>query len=327
MSKHLTVLLGAGFSANAGMPTAGHISEKFNRDLREKLLAFSSGEWAWTDDKSGTALNNGRLNFDYLAYSYVFNELVKSYVANRGSFIYYEDFYQFIIDSYENTEKVESIFENPKSELLEDHPRLSENVYSKNYLYAFEKKQFFKINEIINYLIGDILRIIPQPDDELAKIYQNFISYLKGFEEVDIFTLNHDLLLERLLQINKIEFSKGFNLEFSPVQHEGNPVPFFNNEFNKSIRIHKLHGSLDFFEFAHFKRDGMIWSPTGESDYFMTTNYYIKHKSVMINPQTKEIIQDYNFDVVPKFITGTNKTQTIKNDKMFSSLFSNLDKV
>src|SRR5690606_39242117 len=62
------------------------------------------------------------------ACSYVFNELVKSYVADRGSFIYYEDFYQFIIDSYENTKKVESIFENAKSSLLEDHPRLSENV-------------------------------------------------------------------------------------------------------------------------------------------------------------------------------------------------------
>ena len=73
MENHLTVILGAGFSANAGMPTASSIADRFNRDLREKLLSASSSEWFWIDDKDKTFINNGRLNYDYIAYSYVFN--------------------------------------------------------------------------------------------------------------------------------------------------------------------------------------------------------------------------------------------------------------
>lgn len=228
MPKHLTVLLGAGFSANAGMPTAWNIAEKFNRDLKDKLLSFSSGEWVWADDKPEADLWNGRLNFDYLAYSYVFDEFVKSYVSDRGEFVYYEDFYQYIIDRYKDLEWVEDLFEKAKTSLTKDRPYLLEGEsYSKNYLFAFEKKQFQKVNEIINYLIWDILRIIPRTDDELVAIYKNFISYLRIFDEVDIFTLNHDLLLERLLSINEMQFSKGFNQESSPIHYEGVPVPFF----------------------------------------------------------------------------------------------------
>lgn len=52
MKKHLTVILGAGFSANAGMQTASKIADRFNRDLREKLLSASSSEWYRIDDKN-----------------------------------------------------------------------------------------------------------------------------------------------------------------------------------------------------------------------------------------------------------------------------------
>ena len=91
MKNHLIVFLGAGFSANAGMPTANSIAERFNRDLKEKLISASSSEWFWIDDKDDSFINNGKLNYDYIAYSYVFNELVKSYIADRSYFIYYEE--------------------------------------------------------------------------------------------------------------------------------------------------------------------------------------------------------------------------------------------
>jgi hypothetical protein len=112
VGNKLIVILGAGFSANAAMPTAAGIAERFNRDLREKLIRFSSSEWAWTDDKSEIDLNNGTLNFDYLAYSYVFNELIRRYLEERGSFVYYEDFYQFIIDKFQDYQWVEDVFKN-----------------------------------------------------------------------------------------------------------------------------------------------------------------------------------------------------------------------
>ena len=115
MNNHLAIILGAGFSANADMPTASSITVRLNRDLREKLLSASSSEWFWIDEKNETFIHNGRLNYDYLAYSYVFNELVKSYVTDRGEYIYYEDFYQFIIDNFKNSDWVVELFEKAKN--------------------------------------------------------------------------------------------------------------------------------------------------------------------------------------------------------------------
>ncbi|CAD0009718.1 SIR2 family protein [Flavobacterium salmonis] len=328
MKKHLTVILGAGFSANAGMPTANDIAIKFNRDLREKLLSASSSEWFWIDDKTENFIHNGRLNYDYLAYSYVFDELVKIYVLDKGNFIYYEDFYQYIIDNFENPEWVENLFQTAKKALLIDKPFFLEeknSEYYKSYLFAFDHKQFSRVNTILNYLIGDILAVIPKQNEELIEIYKGFISYITTFDEVDIFTLNHDILLEHLLNINNVNYSKGFNIENSPIVHNDEPVPYFNNEFKEKIRIHKLHGSLDFYQFRHYKNEGMFSQPTDKVDYFMTTNYSIKHNCQIINPATKEILQDYNFDIVPKFITGTRKTEIIKNEVLYKKLFENFE--
>lgn len=328
MSKHLAVVLGAGFSANAGMPTASDIGTRFDRNLKEKLLSASSSEWMWIDGKSDAEKNNGILNFDYLAYSYVFDELVRRYKADRGSFIYYEDFYQFIIDNFSNYEWVEDLFSTSKDNLLMDRPYLNENDYNRQYLFPLEKKQFQKVSDILNYLIGDMLTKIPKSDEELLEIYKGFINYIVQFESVDIFTLNHDLLLERILELNGIPYSKGFNTENSPIIHNDLSVPFFNNSFNASIKIHKLHGSLDFYQFRHhLKSDGLFWQLTGEYDYYMTTNYSTKHNSKRIDPNTGEMLQDYNFDIVPKFITGTKKLDTIENDFLFKQLFQNFNEV
>lgn len=330
MKKHLTVILGAGFSANAGMPTARSIAERFNQDLREKLISASSSEWFWIEGKDDTFIHNGKLNYDCIAYSYVFNELVKSYITDRGKFIYYEDFYQFIIDNFTNSDWVEKLFEKAKKSLLFDKPFFLDEKnkeYYKSYLFAFDHKQFQKVSDILNYLIGDILSVIPKNNAELIEIYQEFIDYISEFESVDIFTLNHDLLLEKVLELNGLKYSKGFNVEYSPISHNDLSVPFFNNTFKEKFKIHKLHGSLDFFQFRHFKQNGSWLNPTGECDYYMTTNYSTKHYSIRINPHTKEVLQDYNPDIVPKFITGVRKLDIIDNDFLFKQLFENFEKV
>ena len=257
--------------------------------------------------------------------------MIKSHVADTGKFIYYEDFYQFIIDKFINSDWVEELFERAKNSLLNDKPFFLEEKkkeYYKSYLFAFDHKQFQKVSDILNYLIGDILSVIPKNDAELKEIYQGFIDYISQFDNVDIFTLNHDLLLERVLELNKLKYSKGFSIENSPISHNELSVPYFNNTFREKIKIHKLHGSLDFFQFRHYENNGSMWLQlTGEYDYYMTTNYSTKHDSIRINPKTKEILQNYNPDIVPKFITGTRKLDTIDNDFLFKQLFENFGEV
>ncbi len=44
----------------------------------------------WADDKDEATLRNGTLNFDYLAYSYILNEIVKTYNKEVNDFDNYE---------------------------------------------------------------------------------------------------------------------------------------------------------------------------------------------------------------------------------------------
>lgn len=325
MPQKLTVLLGAGFSANVGMPVASTIAGYFNRDLKEKLLCFSSSEWTWNDNKSSADINNGRLNYDWLPYSYVLNELVKQYVIDKGSMFNYEDFYQYTINISRDENQLKEFFERGKAELLLDQPHLNKQSkeytdYYDNYLFAFTKKQYQKLTTIINYLIADILSN-HIPDETLKKIYHSFIKYLQKFDDVDIFTLNHDILLERLLKLYGMEYSRGFSIDSTPIYANGKALEHYNSNFNKNIKIYKLHGSLDLYRFDHHTQEGGFYQPTGEYDYFLTTNYYDKHNTIRVNPEDGQELQDYNFDIVPKFITGTNKTDIIKNDRMYKELF------
>ena len=69
----------------------------------------------------------------------------------------------------------------------------------------------------------------------------------------------------------------------------------------------------------------MFWEPTEKYNYFVTNGYREKHYAVRVNPLTKETVQDMNFDVIPKFITGTKKENLIETDMMYSQLFENFE--
>jgi hypothetical protein len=68
---------------------------------------------------------------------------------------------------------------------------------------------------------------------------------------VDIFTLNHDILVEQYLLQNNIQLTDGFDNPVNEVRYwapnlfEGNPL---------KIRLFKLHGSVNWFRFR--PRDG-----------------------------------------------------------------------
>ncbi|MCO7724874.1 SIR2 family protein [Myroides odoratimimus] len=327
MKKKLTILLGAGFSANANMPIANGVTNYFNRDLRKKLLNFSSGEWTWIDNKDQTTVHNGQLNYDYLGYSYVFNELLESYKAkNAGDFLNYEDFYQFVNDLFLSEEKISIIFSKAEEQLLKDYPHLADNK-DINYLFLFKTKQYSKVLPILNYLIADILNPIPMGNKELIETFSPFLEYLKKFEEVNIFTLNHDLLIEKLLTLAEIPYSKGFETENSVIISNEHPLPSFTGNYNQNVRIYKLHGSIDLYRFDHLIKTGEgFYQYSGDYDYFITDNYYDKHRCQKRDLITGEIIQNFSPDIVPKFITGISKEEIIKKDKMYRKIYSDFEK-
>ncbi len=326
--NNLVVILGAGFSFPAGLPLANDIKKRFNRVQKEKLLLASSSEWMWADDKDDTTKHNGSLGFDHLAYSYILNEIVKAYNDDVDDFDNYEVFFSYVLDKFSDLDWFKEIYAKAKNELIKDKPYLvSEPLPHSDYLVPLTQEPYIKkIQDIFNYLIGDMLFVSNATVDNSISEYTKFIDYIQTFDRVDIFTLNHDLLLEKILSKKGISFCRGFSIDNSDVYYENNPLPIFNNHFTDKINIHKLHGSTDFFKFQHFNNDsGLFWSPTEKYNYFVTQNYNTKHYAVRVNPITKKVEQDMNFDIIPKFITGTKKTSIISNDIMYSQLFKNFE--
>jgi hypothetical protein len=316
--KQLTVILGAGFSYNAGLPLGKDIQERFDRDLRNKFLNFPSGEWMWTDNKSEAEINNGTLSHKQYWYSYIFNEYLEEYKEINSGFIDYEDFYHYVQLVTVNPEKNSEVFTIAKTKLFEEHPEFQgENMYSDIY----ELPDFELPVTILNYLIWDLLHF-SKGENDLLKNYEPFIKFIEGFDKVDIFTLNHDLLVEYLLEKNGLEYTKGFSNDNSEIQHNNIPLSTYQGNYDKfKIRLYKMHGSVDCYRFEHLRQDVASYTPTGNFSYYLPRGYRARHMSVRVNPQTGEIVQDLCFDVVPKFITGIDKRKFIDNDYMYVDLY------
>ncbi len=324
--NNLVVLLGAGFSVPAGLPLAYDINERFNRDQKEKLLLMSSSEWKWIDDKDKTMTNNGKLNYDYLAYSYILNEIVNTYNRDVNDFDNYEVFFSYVLEKFDHLDWFKSVYERARKELVNDKPFLVNGPEPDSiHLSPFTRDpQISKIEDIFNYLIEDMLYVSIETVDNSISKYEKFIDYILKFDRVDIYTLNHDLLLEKLLDKKGVSYCRGFSSCDSDIAYESKKLQVFNNCFEDKINIHKLHGSVDFFRFKHFENNGGgVWKPTEKYNYFTTTEYREKHEAVRVNLDTGETEQDMNFDIVPKFITGTKKTSIISNDTMYLRLFEN----
>ena len=315
---NLAVLLGAGFSMPMGYPSGWAIAQKFDRDLRGQFLEFQSEEWAFRDGRSEADIENGRGD-NALGYSYVFNELVSTYKQERNiqEVSDYEDFYQYSIELSKKDEAISILYEHARANLLKDY---GEDIYE-GYFFMFENPQYKLIQKILDYLISDLL-FKALDDTIIIEAYNDFIGVLKKYRNINLITLNHDMLLERILSIGRIPFSKGFSSKNSCITFDNKPLPIFVNTFNKRCKLLKLHGSIDTYSFGHLKNINGSLYPTGNTTHFLTNNYDEKHHAKRINPITKEVVQEFNANILPMYITGIGKDKTIKKSSLYKPLYA-----
>ncbi len=322
MKPSLNILIGAGFSYLAKLPLGNELKAKFDRDLREQLLRHSGSEWTWKEGKDSATVNNGSVGADWISYSFVLNEVLEAYKSDRGAFNDYEDFYQFIKDHSGNDNWYRPLFDRAKTKMYSELVMQSPNEFFDP---IFSMPNTFLIEEIINYLIADVLWTT-KTDAELLEAYRPFIEYIKTFDEVNIFTLNHDLLLERLFKISGLTYCDGFSAENSILKYQDSLLPTFKCAFDSApIKIHKLHGSIDTFLFAHCEENVAVLTRTELYSYFKPINYQSKHYVERIDPVTNTVIQHFSADtIVPRFITGNgeNKKAFIEADYMYSQLYN-----
>jgi hypothetical protein len=312
--KTLNVILGAGFSYDAGLPLSAGIDRFFTRDNREKLLRFYSSEWFWVDGKSDGDIHNGKNNWDAISYSYILNMFVDAYTKANNGFINYEHFYQFLVDLERDKPLLNTMIERARASFLDDFPDVPSDS---NYFYAFSDRDHSKILDIVNYLIADLLK--PEKSIEiLSEIYSSFLGFIRGYEQVNIFTLNHDTLIEGLLDHRDLKWFDGFSREDVDLKYQDKYQRCFKGDLpNEGIKLIKLHGSIDLFRYDHLEtvKSG-VYQRAANYTYYKPDGYSAKHHVVRVD-SSGEVLQDFHSDVVPKFITGTRKEELIESDPMY----------
>jgi hypothetical protein len=321
-SNNLIILLGAGFSAPAGFPLSSQIGARFTRNNIEMILRMSSSEWYWKDGKDENFTHNGSINYDYLTFSYILNAFVEEFISNNKGFENYESMYQYLMDNCNDSEFNQTVLTKAKQQLTEAYPSLinGENPQADMYLLPFERLALLDLVDIVNYLIADHLGT--RSSSEILKAYGAFTSVIREYDTVSIFTLNHDLLLEQILEENRLKYSNGFTKENSEIFFGDQPLLSYQEDFTERIKIYKLHGGIGQYAFHHGTEHLSGVSLDGDRTYYYTLDYYAKHGAERKNPKTLETIQSINHDPAPKFLTGTDKMKLIHDDRMYSDFYS-----
>lgn len=315
--KKLVLLIGSGFSKNAEYPTGNELNQKFFENIENRMLSMSSGEWVWDDYDDATS-NNGRLNSDYLNISYLLSEFIEKYQQNYFKVFNYEEFYDWLSENYGNEDLINELTVKVNERLKKDF-QLDEK--SNHIIKDPNINHYRKIYESFNYLIGDLLLRPYKRQDNKSK-FDKFINYLKNFEDVEIYTLNHDLLLEYLLSESKIKYSDGFSVDESTIRGQKDDIlKIFNNTYGTNIRLYKLHGSVDYYRFDEMIEEGVISKRTGKYWFYKPETYHNKHFAKRIDLKTKEIVQRHNFNTLPQFLTGKNKKDFIVNQTFYGDLY------
>lgn len=251
--KTITFILGAGFSVYAKISDRNKINEKL-KNLKATDFIISTISIAYFIPENYP--NSNWLNISERNYIEFF---IKRYSANNTDFDY-EKFYDYCMDLYNNHSK--------SSELQTIH----EEYLKINPHYELDKLNSVSILiRTIDQLIDNILYSDKDLfDSGIINLYSNFLSIIENLiedgNEVNIFTLNHDILLENLLSTSiNLKFDDGFQFfksQYYIKQNNGQyRIKYYSGLYSESLKIFKLHGSIDNYIIQHSEPFDMVKIP------------------------------------------------------------------
>jgi hypothetical protein len=282
-----SLLLGAGFSAQMGYPIGNQLNESILR-LEGTEFGFSTDGKLVVDRPNGGRPNFGYRNsydnqFDFLL------ELIKYYHSKIKTFDY-EEFYDFLSD------------ENQWNLLTEEFEQDAKKYY--NNIYSRPQDLIRNIKPIFNQIVGHFLkdrngdRWYGNSPHQCKPIFPGYTGFLNCLENwgkngiVDIHTLNHDLLLERLnisdwLQGNLCDgFEELGSIYFGKLRTDLDSymvrLPRYTGNYTNNFRLYKLHGSINYYPF--YRNEGGVAIP----------EIYIKTKIGIGSNNLYKEFQDHN---------------------------------
>lgn len=299
MGKSISFLLGAGFSFPMGYPMGNDIEIRLNDIINRGIQAFEENPY----------------NPVYSKYPFILQKMIDFYKRSHNGTFNYEDFYEYI--PYCCKDKT---IGNALNYYRYGEPKPIESEYL-NYVDKYQ--------EYISKLIKDAngIQFYEEHDTLQLNIYGSFIKELKKFLdedfEVNIHTLNHDLLFESFKNSNLIgdKICDGFeyNLKKYIGYNDRNEIvglPYFNEKYDKQIRLYKLHGSID--QYKYYKGDFYM-----EYDNHIKMEQSIDKGKELHIVENGEIIDTFRFvELQPDFLTGKESKEKNYHRPFYNKLFS-----
>lgn len=316
-----TFILGAGFSIPAEFPSGHSLNEKFFKKLENNILKFSDGRWTW-NEYDPSAARNGRLNLDHLNISFLLSELIEYFQKSTFLPFDYEEFFDWIHKDYDDAIIKQCCYEVNERLNSRKSPSYSGHLFQNPGL-----NEYRKIQDCYSYLIADLLGRDYKKEESVNQ-YSQFIDSIKKDAETNIFTLNHDSLLEFLMTKNNLRYSDGFStINSRIVNSENEKMPVFTNEYQNGIKLFKLHGSINYYLFSAMKpSENGIYYYTGDYWFFKPKKYWDLQTCKLIGQDNGEVLQVVNPDIKPQFLTGKSKLEIINNHLIYKELYDSLQK-
>jgi hypothetical protein len=243
MPKRVSFLFGSGISIHAGIPSV--------TDITTRVLS-GSGVVRHTDGRYYLGLPDCGIMTGYVErcvefLNILYSEIKKNYRSRPyyKSPPNYEDLYYVAFQIYESEV---GAHDNPVVQPFVDRilpdikpllVRRQDDIEEKWQLYKIAEEATHYIHDIVT----DVLRV------ESADVsYLNCIgdAYLETDIELDLFTLNHDTVLEKYLDKSRVAYTEGFESTENGYRYWSPEV--FQQSIHK-LRLFKLHGSLRWFRY------------------------------------------------------------------------------
>ncbi len=268
MLKNVSLLLGAGVSIPAGLPSTGEITKELFEGKSDSLKTIIK-----KDDELV-------LRFLKLIYRKI-DEFYENKTINYEDLYYITTQIKDYLVEYENP-----IVANFTEDIIAE---LSQFYYLKNSSKnANLENKLSKVASMAGNYINDVTTQLLRND----MIKTNHLSFIEGIvadksvENLTIFTLNHDIIIERYLKDNKIDYYDGFI--YDKLKSKNGDIRLWQADFinaTQKIRLLKLHGSID-------------WYKIKTEDF----NFYQKYSFAQIGNLSK--LKDFSGDKRPLILTG-----------------------
>lgn len=242
----ISVLLGAGASQPAGIPTTGDITSRVRSG--EGIMRHTDGVYYLSTNLLPAVQNERVVRLT----NALFSEIAAYYEDRRSHPANYENCC-YVAAQLRDTESGE--FDNPAVEPMIAKLSQEERLRA---LMGTKQDREVLFSETEHYIRDVVWGMLSAKSSDLK--YLNWLTHLAFDEEVtslELLTLNHDTVLEQALRSNSVAFCDGFGDAVNGIRFwQPNSL-----QENHRVRLSKLHGSIDWFRFRSNRNIGIALEP------------------------------------------------------------------